>query len=588
VNDSEPPLKPRGSTAYDFKAMTDADFDRMCFRLIHLEFPDAIKPAEVGDGGADALLPKPGGGYARAWQAKHYPAGIKWGECKKSLADALKNYHPDRYTFCFPRPLTKRELGTFDKHFRNAESPIPVDHWNSEELAIRLGRSPEGLVIARHFFADDSDQLEAIKRAAIAKRSLDTPSDALEHLRPAGELLASSDPYFSYPAAVYREGGPEMPVAEDAVMSITQSEGGIVSRLDVVPNDEEAMELYAPEGKMILSADQYRQIGAALKRGESFSAKDIELSWQQLPPALQDDVGKTFRGTVTIGPSERPPPPNPWDARVIAKHGNERASIELNLRPTEPPPEWEGCLEGHFAGLTMRMLFRRHATGGEVSIKYHYTLGSAPAREQLKALRFMDQIARPGGTMTVVDRTWSEREMILQTGAPDDVEPLAALTAFLESVVEVEVWTGKQIPIDSEKFTTENFLELATVTAALRRGGFNILLHDSQLSVPPENMENIRSGGPMVIRRELRVNVLGQAIDLGTSQIDVPGYTYEELGTDPQGNHLIRLTPEGDSPAKLLERIERSRATKPPPPPPRRKRSKRRGRGKRRGGRSRG
>lgn len=233
MDDSEPPLKPRGSTAYDFKAMADADFDRMCFRLIHLEFPDAIKPAEVGDGGADALLPKPGGGYARAWQAKHYPAAIKWGECKKSLADALKNYHPDRYTFCFPRPLTKRELGTFDKHFRNAESPIPVDHWNSEELAIRLGRSPEGLVIARHFFADDSDQLEAIKRAAIAKRSLDTPSDALEHLRPAGELLASSDPYFSYPAAVYQEGGPEMPVAEDAVMSITQSEGGIVSRLDV-------------------------------------------------------------------------------------------------------------------------------------------------------------------------------------------------------------------------------------------------------------------------------------------------------------------------------------------------------------------
>jgi hypothetical protein len=89
MNDPERPLAPRGPVTYAFKAMTDGDFDKMCFRLIRLEFPAAIKPAEVADGGADALLPKPGGGYARAWQAKHYPNAIKWDRCRESLAADL-------------------------------------------------------------------------------------------------------------------------------------------------------------------------------------------------------------------------------------------------------------------------------------------------------------------------------------------------------------------------------------------------------------------------------------------------------------------------------------------------------------------
>jgi hypothetical protein len=442
-------------------------------------------------------------------------------------------------------------------------------------------------VVARHFFDDDSDQLESIKRAAIAKRPLDSPRDALEHLRPAGELLAGSDPYFSYPAAVYPEGGPETPVADEAVMSIAESDGGIVSRLDVVPNDEEAMELYAPQGKMMLTPEQYREIGAALARGEQFSAENVEMSWEQLPPALHEEVGKTFRGEITIGPADGHGrrPPAPWAARIVAKRSGEKARIDLDLSPVAPPADWDGCLEGHLAGLTMRILVRRHETGGEMTVNYRYSLATAPAREQLGVLRLMDVIAQPGGTMTVIDRHDSERKISLQTGVPEDTEPLLALTAFLERVVEIEDWSGVGIPVASDAFTNENFQNIATVAAALRRGGFHILLYDSQLSIPPENMENIRAGGPMVIRRELSVNLLGKTIELGPSQIEVPHYSFEEVGKEPNGNLLIRLTPAGGSPAKLLERIVRPRRTKRPPPPPRRKHGKKRGRGKRKGGR---
>lgn len=578
-------IKPRGPVVYDLKGQHDGDFDKLCFRLVRLEFPAVIKPSEVRDGGADALLPKEGGGYERAWQAKHYPDDIHWDKCQKSFRDAQKNYAPEHYTFCFPRDLTEREQKTFDRHFRNDKVPIPVDYWSGEELQTRLTSSPEGRVVAGHFFPDEADKLEAIKRAAIAKRPLDTPHDALQHLRPAGELLAGSDPYFSYSAAVYKEGGPEVPLAKDTVMSVLEIENGIVSRLDVVPDDDEALELFGPQGKMLLSSDVYREIGEALQRGESFTAKDIDVTWEQLPPAFSEDVGKTMRGEVTIGPTEpRPKPPKPWPAQITAIHDGERGQVSIDLQPVSAPEGWDACLEGTSAGLTMRMFFRRRGGSGQIGVRFNYSFGNEPARQQLKLLAFMDLTSKPGGTLRVVDRKDSGRTMTLKTGAPEDRGILDALTAFLENIVEIEDWAGVQIPVTREKFTNEYFQGVAMVAAAIRRGGFNVLLHQFEIVISPADLEKFRTGGPLMIQRDLEVMVLDKKIDFGLSKLELPQYHYEKLGDEGEGNIRIRVSPLGEAPAKMLEQITRPARSKRPPPPPRRKKRKRGGR--RKGGRS--
>lgn len=69
------PIAPRGAVRFDLLAMGDEDFESLCFRLVRLEFPDAVKPKNTGDEGADAVLPQPSGDrYARCWQAKHLRA----------------------------------------------------------------------------------------------------------------------------------------------------------------------------------------------------------------------------------------------------------------------------------------------------------------------------------------------------------------------------------------------------------------------------------------------------------------------------------------------------------------------------------
>jgi hypothetical protein len=579
--------KPRGPIHYDLLSQPAPDFELMCFRLIRLEHPEVEKPADVSDGGADALLPKPGGGYARAWQAKHFPGTINWTRCRESFAAALAAYSPDRYTFCFPRNLTKREITTFDRHFRAPGNPVAVDYWNGDELQARLTDSDRARAVAGHFFDADGEKLDAIKRAALAKGTLDTPGDALDRMRPVGEFLDRSDPYFSYSATTFREGSPaEAPISERAIMSVQQSEDGIVSRLDVVPNDAEALELFAPQGKMTFDAEVYRGIAEALARGEEVVAEDVEVTWEQLPPALAEDVGRPMRAQVRIGPAERrAQPPAPWRARIAARNGEDRAHFDLDLETVDPPPDWEGCLEGTRAGLTLRILFRRTETGGESTLNYRYSLGATPAREQLRALRLLDLLKRDGGTMTITDRGGGDREISLATGAPDDTEPMEALTAFLKTIVEIEKETGMSIAVSPETFTTAHFQGAATVAAALRRGGFNVVFEQLEVQVGEEEFRSMGDGGPILIERDIEANVLDSRIPLGRTRLELADSESEVLSLRPDGSRLLRLRPKGGAPAELFERIIRTKRAKRPPPPPRKRRGKG-GRSRRRRGRS--
>jgi hypothetical protein len=573
----------RGPVSYDLLGMPDKEFERLCHRLIRLEHPEVEKPADSSDGGADALLPKSGGGYARAWQAKHFPKRMRWDECLKSFHDGQRNFAPERYTFCFPRNLNKTEQKTFDKHFRGENTEIPVDYWSGSEIQARLSETPEGRAVAKHFFADDGETLEEIKRAAQAKGSLDTPQDALERMKPIGEYLAAGDPYFSYAGSVYGEGAETKP-PEGTIMSLSESGEGTTSRIDVVPNDEEAMELHAPKGTMMFPVEVYREAEEALARGEDFTAEGIEVTWEQLPPAFKDEIGQPLRADVTIGRAG-PPPPAPWDARVSVENQGDRAQIDVDLRPVAPPDGWDGALEGSRAGLTLRVFMRRVGEGGEAEFKYSYTLSGDPARQQLETLRFMDLIAQPGGTLRIAERRRSEREVTLQTGAPEDTEQLEALRTFLGWVVEIEDWTGVRLPVGPEQFTQENFSAVAEVAAAIRRGGFNVTIGEIEFVAVPSAPAEINKQGPILMRRDLEATLLGKKVPLGPSQIVLEDYEIKELGPDEEGRRRLRIRPGSAEAAKVLEKIGKPKTAKKPPPPPKRKSRKRRRRGRRRGGR---
>lgn len=581
----KPPLKHRGPVEYDLVGMPDRDFDRLCYRLIRLEHPNAIKPTESGDGGADALLPAPGSGYERAWQAKHYPKAIQWAKCRKSLEDAITNYKPAAYTFCFPRDLSGREQQTFDKHFRSGSFEIPVDFWNGSEIQARLTESDAGRRVAAHFFKDDTNQLEEIKRAALAKGELSTVGDALDRMNPIGSFLAESDPYFSYPAAIYEAGGAaKTPVAEGAVMSVEQPSGGLIARVDVVPRDEEALELYGPKGTITFPVETYERLQEAIRRGEATTAENLEVTFEQLPPALRDEIGKPMIGTISFEP-DHGRPPKPWDARFIGRLGDVSETLDAKLEPTLPPTGWDGCLEGSFAGLSARILFRRRNEGGQIAVNYNYRLGEAPARDQLKVLRFLDIVSETGSTMQVVDKKDRERDLAFDGGALDDTVDTSALIAFFESLVEIEAWAGRPIPVRPADFTDANFRQVTMIAAAIRRGGFNATFEQVEFALPDETLAVVDSGKELVIEQSFGGKVFGEEINLGRARVEVDGYRVERLGKDEDGNNLVRLRPGNEASSEVFQHISPpTRAKKPPPPP---KKRKKRGRSRRRGGRSR-
>ncbi len=54
-------VRARGTIRYAFKRLSDIEFERLCYRLIRLEHPEVEKPADVRDGGVDALSSNRGG-----------------------------------------------------------------------------------------------------------------------------------------------------------------------------------------------------------------------------------------------------------------------------------------------------------------------------------------------------------------------------------------------------------------------------------------------------------------------------------------------------------------------------------------------
>ena len=125
---------PKGPDEFNFATQKSDDFELMNFLLTRLEFERTFKPAQVNYGGADTVQrsAEDQAKYDRCWQSKHHPNKIHWAKCEQSLKRARETWHPEHYTFIFPRDLTSKEEATFAEKFGAAG--ITVDYWNASEL----------------------------------------------------------------------------------------------------------------------------------------------------------------------------------------------------------------------------------------------------------------------------------------------------------------------------------------------------------------------------------------------------------------------------------------------------------------------
>ncbi len=591
------PIRPQGATNFDLLGMNDEEFERMNARLIRLEHPDAFKPANVSDGGADMVLPREDrSGYERCWQAKHYPKNIRWDKCEKSLADARKHWKPEHYTFVFPRELTVGEQKTFDEKFGSLD--IKVDYWNGEELQARLTGSDDGERVARHFFEDAELQRERTYQAIEAGGRLENVEDAVDRLSNIGTFLAGDDAYFSYPAATHEEGGAAPPVTPGAVMSFAKGDGKVRSRVDVVPLDDEALERYGPEFELVPAEGEAGQLAAqrlqqALQEGNDVEIEEgLDITFLRMPPGLDNVVGQRLTGgKVSLGRVEpaRPPVP-PWKAELRAVSGEGEAELTVPLTPTRDSPEgWDGALSGEYGGLTVTAMFRQRGDGGELRWNFRYARSQAPVRQQVQALRFMRTISA-AGDLVVTDRGGTGRPELRMPTPVEPLDPgLRALLAFLEDVRVIEEWAGVEYDLPAEVSGPEA-RKVAMVANAIRKGGHSATWHDFEMTVPTESVQPLREGRVVRWEQQVAANVLGRVVDLGYTQVDIGGYVIasERAAPGQAGHTVVRLEPGSPESASVFERLVKkpSPATRRPPPPPLRKGKRKRG-GKKRGGKKR-
>jgi hypothetical protein len=124
-------------------ALDATQFERLVFDLVLDENPGAVR-LRPPDEGADTLVLAVEGQPARVWQAKHYTGTIRWGECEKSLRDAIARYQPQSVTFVFCKDPTAGQLNTFESRLRvvGAVAGVRVDYWGLSTLRDRLQRNP--------------------------------------------------------------------------------------------------------------------------------------------------------------------------------------------------------------------------------------------------------------------------------------------------------------------------------------------------------------------------------------------------------------------------------------------------------------
>lgn len=504
------------------------------------------------------LAESDGDGYERCWQSKNYPGSMHWGKCEKSLSDAREHWNPKHYTFVFPRELSAKEHKTFQEKF--GEFGIKVDYWNSLELESRLLSSSEGGRIARAFFDSPELERERTYQAIETGGRLDTPFDALYRNVSLGAFLADRDPYFSYPTSTHEVGQPGSSPPPEAVMSLIEGDEKVRARLDVVPRDYEAMDLYGPEFVLeAATSEAGDRLRKALEDGEAVEIEDgLTFTFTRLPPALEDLVGQPIAGKVVLGQAKRVERgPSPWRARLSASSAEGDAELDIELKPMYQPPEgWDAGLQGEYGGVTATIFVRRRGEGGQLSLNLRYSRNRAPAREQQAALNFA-RVTTAAGTLIVTDIGGTGRpELQMQTAIVPMSEDLRELLAFFENVRVVEEWAGIEYELP-EKLVGRDAMFAAKLAHMIRKGGREIVWSDFTIPLLEGETEPLKGGHILRWEAPVQANLFGRTHRLGFLRADLVDYKLvsEEPVKDEPGYVLAHIEPANDQAARVFERL---------------------------------
>jgi hypothetical protein len=565
---AEQPLGPR---RLDFTVLNDDDFELLCYLVVLLEFPEAIR-LRAPDCGADSALPEGATRtYARCWQAKRFTGHIRWGQCEGSLDTAVPAYGMPHYTFCFARDLTGGQERLFKQRLVGRHEGVTVDYWGAARITGALLGSTDGERIANHFYANPAQNAQALMQAFRAAGPLETGADAGDRLRAIGEWLGAHDPFFSYPASIRETGVPPPGMTPGAVIAIEEIGQGLIQRIEAVPRNEAAMEEYGPTGALLFEKTEAGQralatFQRAFATGEQVTISEgVALRFDRLPPLMQPHVSREPLGDVeiTIG-TTKPTPPRRWSAKLITRSDAGETEIDIDLEPVQPPEGWDGALEGSRGGLTATLLLRRTPTAGQATFNFNFSYDSTlPIVDQLAATSTF--VALHGhGSLEIHSLDGSRPEPLMFDLEPKELPSFfLVLHRLLGDLRLIEEWVGKAIVLP-HKISGDEMRVIAETGYILRNRRSSMTFDQMTLELDSEKYEPFKAGVPGPLRAVLpfRVNLFGEEILLGyldgelaASDVKVESATPIE-GSEPPA-WLVRLEPANERARHPVFRFQR-------------------------------
>lgn len=526
--------------------LTPDEFELLCFWVIGLTFPDAVRVTNP-DGGVDAGLPLVDRSWERCWQAKRYTSHIQWPQCVESLDAADANYGMKHYTFCFARDLSHGQEKLFKKHLVGRHPGVLVDYWGQSRIEGLLLGCAQGERIANEFFGDPTVDTRALMRAFRAAGSLETGTEVLDRIAAIAEHLATRDPLYQYVHVGTEAGGPMPGLTPQTVVAVHLDRGDSRIRIDAVPRNAKSIE-EPPGGTVRMLPEQAEQFERFLLRGGELELENVKIEFKNLPSVFED-IGPTAEEMHLKLQAPRMLP-TPWRARfTITGSAAIVNPIELLLEPTnDVDSAWDAALVGRTEGFTVSVLFRKRQQG-EMMVNWSYNDdATVPASVRAPQLAFVEALHRRGEL--VIDDLEGSRPRLALDMVDRRIDPaFRALRVFLENLTVVEEWSGGQLETTG-RIAVDEVRAVAEMAAVIRRREASMNFEHVTLVVPQDEVTKMGDGEHQyLIEIETGLVLLGREIPIGKLRGQLTDVRVVAGEPDNNGNVRVRLEPASEEAA---------------------------------------
>jgi hypothetical protein len=552
---------PRHPLPFLFKGMTDDEFDELVYLVAHLS-DDRVQKLRAPDGGLDTVRVSADDPLRAEWgiQAKLHREQIKWSSCKESLDRAVAQWRADDVVFAFPRDLTAGQSRNFARHLVGRHPGVSVTWWGSTKLTAIMIGSDGGRAIAKRFFHAE-DPADLVDRAARVGGPLRTAADLLEREAGVDDFLRTGDPHFDFQTTRRPFAPGEPPVPPGTAMRLEVVRDGRQWFFDAVPKSETASEVYRPHVvPSFVDPVRAAELAALVqKHGGRATLGEATLSFERVPAPfdrLLEELFKENNGTLVMRETTSP---DPWPARVTVDTTLGRETLDFDLDPAEPGPDWDAILAGKRNGLGMecRFIWNHDSGSGGMQLHWETRRVTGTAAERARVWAFVTAL-HGDGVITFEDREGNRPDFRKELRPNSASDGLLALRDVYRDLAEIEAFSGAAFRPTPDEFSGDETYNIGFLANLLRTRRVETEIREVRGVLEPQAPQQLvgRVEGIVVVENVV-VSLFDQEMHVADQVTRLPPMVVSSVSPYDDGGDEVVLVPADQQDATTVVEFHR-------------------------------